>query len=330
MSDKPANSTSTASDDNAKSGAVAELSRLLQSLPSKKWVLGLLGCLGLLFHFYGNSTFGYAETPSLFVWLNYTYQIREDDQHGYLIPFIVLGLLWWKRDDIIRLPLRAWWPALLIVGLGLLLHIVGYVIQQTRVSLLAFCIGMYGLTGLFWGRHWLQLAGFPFAFLVFCVPLGSASEFITFPLRMVTSQVSVGFCQWFLGMDVVRDGTRIFSPDLSFQYDVAPACSGIRSLFALGALTTIYGYVTFSKWWQRGIMILVAAPLAVLGNFARITTVIIAGELFGHDAGAWVEQKLGFITFVVALGLALLVARWLQRFDEKQENVNAPLYQSPA
>jgi exosortase len=311
-------------------GLREELAQVWRELPHKPPLLLLLAGWGLLFHFLGNSTFGYTDTPSLFSWLNFAYQMREDDQHGYLIPFIVLGLLWWKREEILRLPLRTWWPALLIIALALLLHAAGFIIQQTRVSLLAFFIGIYGLTGLLWGWRWLQLAAFPFAFLVFCVPLGSASEFITFPLRMLTSQFSVGFCQWFLGMDVIRDGTRIFSPDLSYQYDVAPACSGIRSLFALGALTTIYGYVTFNKWWQRGVMILVAAPLAVLGNFARITTVIIAGELFGHEAGAWVEQKLGLITFVVALGLALLVARWLERYDRKPPHSHGVLSQSPA
>jgi exosortase/archaeosortase family protein len=45
----------------------------------------------------------------------------------------------------------------------------------------------------------------------------------------------------------------------------------------------------------------------VAGNVVRITGVIIAGEAFGHDAGAFVEQKLGFVTFAVAIGCTLLL-----------------------
>jgi exosortase/archaeosortase family protein len=55
-----------------------------------------------------------------------------------------------------------------------------------------------------------------------------------------------------------------------------------------------------------------AAPIAVFGNIARITTVIIVGDLFGQKAGAMIEQKFGFITFVVALGCVLLIGKLLK------------------
>src|SRR5580765_4207360 len=53
----------------------------------------------VLFDFLGNSTFGYISTHSLFAWTDYAYLTSQDDEHGFLIPFLVLALLWWKRKD---------------------------------------------------------------------------------------------------------------------------------------------------------------------------------------------------------------------------------------
>jgi exosortase len=133
------------------------------------------------------------------------------------------------------------------------------------------------------------------------MPLGNSAEAITFPLRILVTKLSVFIANNILGIEVIRDGSRIFDPAMKFQFDVAPACSGIRSLITLLALTTIYGFVTFSKNWKRVTVALLAIPLAVLGNTVRITTVIVVGEAFGQEAGAAIEQKLGFITFAVAL-----------------------------
>ena len=43
------------------------------------------------------------------------------------------------------LPKAPWWPAIVLVVLGLVLHIGGYIVQQTRVSVAGFFLGLYGL-----------------------------------------------------------------------------------------------------------------------------------------------------------------------------------------
>ena len=57
-----------------------------------------------------------------------------------------------------------------------------------------------------------------------------------------------------LGFEVIRNGTQLFAPDGSYGYDVAPACSGIRSLTALTALTLLLGYLSFRALWRRVLM----------------------------------------------------------------------------
>jgi hypothetical protein len=177
--------TTEASTTKAKSsGLREEIVGLWASLPDKPLFFILLAAWLALFQLLGNSTFGYKDTPSLFSWLNYVYSMGEDDEHGRLIPIVVLVLLILKRKELTEIPKAPWWPALLLLVAGLLLHIAGYVIQQTRVSVVGFFAGLYGLTGLIWGRRWMAATFFPYFLFVFCLPLGGTlAEKITVPLR---------------------------------------------------------------------------------------------------------------------------------------------------
>ncbi len=300
-----------------------ELAALWSSLPDKVLFFTLCAVWGTFFHLLGNSTFGYKDTPSLFGWMNYTYNCHEDDRHGKLIPLVVLALLLVKRRELTTVPKAPWWPALVVVVAGLLLHIAGYITQQTRVSILAFFLGLYGLTGLVWGRHWLRATFFPYFLFIFCFPLGTLADRITFPLRSVVTHVSVGIAH-LSGIEAIRNGTQIIGAN-GFNFDVAPACSGIRSLTALTALTTIYGFLTFRAAWKRVLMVLVAGPLAVIGNVARITGVILTSEVFGEKAGLKFHDGAGFVTFFLAILCVMALGRWL-----RDDRAAPPLEEQPA
>src|ERR1041385_947714 len=104
-----------------------------QRLPNKTFFLILFAAWLALFHLFGNTTLGYirSQSPSLYRWVLNAYApegnyLETDDGHGILIPFIVLALFWWKRNELLSKPLRVWAPALFIIALGLLLHTAGY------------------------------------------------------------------------------------------------------------------------------------------------------------------------------------------------------------
>ncbi|MEQ2009072.1 MAG: exosortase/archaeosortase family protein [Limisphaerales bacterium] len=292
-------------------------------LPDKPLFFALLGAWAVLFHFLGHCSFNFTDRPSLFAWMWGAWSAEAlEAEHGKLVPVVVLILLWLRRDELLAAPPRRWLPALAGVALALALHVVAFTVQQPRVSMVALAGGVWCLVGLVWGPGWLRKTFFPFLLLGFCVPLESLGEGLLFQLRLLVTQISVGIGHNLLGLDVLRDGTAIFNSTRSFNYDVAPACSGIRSLASLLAVTTIYGYVAFRTPWKRIAMISLAAPLAVAGNVARITTVIILAEAFGHKTGAAAETNLGYVTFAVAIGLMFL-AGWQMR--EREAPVAAPL-----
>lgn len=290
---------------------IDEIRSCWRQLPDKPLILALVVSWIAFFHFLGNSTLGYINTSSLFGWMNYAYNNLEDDRYCKFIPLIVLALAWWKRKDLLAAPKANWWPALTFVVVGLLIHVVGFMVQQTRLSIIAFFVGLYGLMGLVWGWQFLKASFFPYFLFAFCVPVGTMADALTFPLRVLVTHISVGFSQGILGIDVVKDGTRILGLQ-GFNYDVAPACSGIRSLTVLVALTTIYGFTTFKASWRRVLMMGLALPLAVVGNVVRITGVIIIAEAFGHDAGLKFHDWAGFVTFGLAVVCVLVLGHWLR------------------
>ena len=282
-------------------------------LPNKGFFFLLLAAWLALFQFLGNSILGYVHTPSLFLWMHEAYRssptAANDDAHGKLIPFLVVGLFWWKRKELVALPLKTWWPGLLILAAGMALHILGYVVQQPDLSILALFMGIYGLMGLAWGREWLRKSVFPFFLFVFSVPLGARSEFITFPLRQLVTWLVEVVAHWILGIDVIRVGTQLFDSSGTYQYEVAAACSGIRSLIAIFLLATIYGFIAFRPMWKRLLLMALAFPLAVLGNLTRMLFIIMAAELGGQKAGNYVHESSLFslVPYVPAI-IGLLVA----------------------
>ena len=308
----------------------AEFGRVWRAQPSKPLLgLTLAGWLAL-FHFLGNSVLGYVATPSLFGWWWWCYSrparaehegpiqwgrlFDSDESYMIFIPGIVAGLLWWKREEWAAAPKRVWFPALLLVGLGLALHVGGFVVQQTRVSEVGFFIGLYGLTGLAWGRAWLQAAFFPFCFFAFCVPLGNSAEMITHPLRLLATRITAGVSDGVLGIGVVQTGTSLWDPAGRFQYEVAAACSGIRSLTAIFVLAMIYGYIMLRQNWKRLVMLAAAFPLAVLGNVVRLLAIILAAEAFGQKAGNYVHESsvLSLLPYLPALAGILGLGRLLR------------------
>ena len=303
-------------------------------VPNKAFFLILLAAWLALFHFLGNATLGYIPTPSLLAWMHAVYASNPDangtdDSHGKLIPLVVLALFWWKRKQLMALPLRIWWPALLLVVLALGLHLVGYMVQQPRISIVALFTGIYGLMGLAWGREWLRESFFPFFLFAFCIPLGWSGVALTFRLRMLVCRLVELICHHVLAIDIIREGTAIMDPSGRYQYEVAAACSGMRSLIATLAVAVIYAMVAFRSWWKRGILVASALPLAVFGNVVRMLTIVIAAEIGGQQWGARIHEggPLGIyslLPYVPAFGGLLFLGYLLREHADHGGSLGLP------
>lgn len=281
----------------------------------------LLGAWAWLFHELGNSSFGYVNTESLFVWLYRWYQLPSIGESGDelcpFVPLVVGVLLYLRREEIRSAPKAPWTPALVLVGVGLGLHLFGYLSQQVRVSALGFIVGALGVIGAVWGRRVLQLVAGPWMFLVFAIPLAAYTDGLTFHLRVWVTKLSVGFCKVVLNMPLDQFGTIVFRLPTQFsggfRFDVAPACSGIRSMLAVLFVTAVFVHLNTRIWWHGLVLLVAAVPFALLGNALRLVIVFLTGDAISQNAGKVIETKLGFLTYALALLGVFLLARWLRR-----------------
>ena len=290
-----------------------ELRQFWNSLPNKAPFAVVFALWAALFHIIGNSSLGDGSSTSMFGWLYGWYYYSSFGESGDelcpLVPAITLVLLYQKRDELTRLAKDLWGPALLLIAAGVLLHVLGYLVQQVRLSAVGFLVGVFVVMGLFWGAAWLKSVLFPWFLLLFGIPVGVYTDSLTYFLRVLSTQMSVGVCNGLLQMKLIRSGTMVMhvSSAGAFQFDVAPACSGIRSATVVLLITLVYAYLNYRTLWRRSLIVLMAVPLAVFGNVIRLVVVFIVSDSFGAEAGKMIETKFGFITYLGALiGVYLL------------------------
>jgi exosortase len=128
-----------------------------------------------------------------------------------------------------------------------------------------------------------------------------------------------------LGIETVRTGTAIYSSAAGgFSFDVADACSGLRSLLAMTALTAAYAYLTQQTPLRRWLLFLAAIPLAIAGNVVRVLTIAIVAETIGMEtAMSLYHDYSGLLVFFVAVVLMLGLAAALRRMPLATEEQTA-------
>jgi exosortase len=295
-------------------------------IPHKGLFTAVLVIWVLLFEFLGNSTFGYINTHSLFAWTSYSYLTSADDEHGFYIPLLVLVLFWWKRKEFAGIKTGPSFFGLCLVAFALLLHLLGFLSQQTRISLAAFYFGLYTLIGLVWGSAALKKAFFPMCLFIFALPLGTLAETITFPLRLMATDLTSGIARNILGINVIHRGTLIFDPSGAFQYELAAACGGLRSLTAVLALCTIFSFTSFSRIRNRFILIAAGFPLAIIGNITRLLGIIIVSEAFGQKYGQMVHDSpwLSLLPYIPPIIGIVLLGHFLREQKSEQMVETSP------
>jgi exosortase len=187
---------------------------------------------------------------------------------------------------------------LAMVG-GLALHALGFVAEQARVSIIGLLIFAWGVMALGGGSRWARASAFPLAFLVFAIPV-NALDSVGFWLRMWVVDVSALLAHGF-GIGVIKNGTQLLAPDGSYDYDVAAACSGVRSLTAIAALSLFVGYLRFRPLWLRCGFLALSVPFIVVGNVARVVAIVLAARFGGSVWGDRVHEVMGYGVFAIVL-----------------------------
>ena len=146
-------------------------------------------------------------------------------------------------------------------------------------------------------RWWL-----PGTLLVLSIPLPYAvTSTIAFPLQLRASALGAAMLEW-RNVPVQLAGNVIHIPGQSLF--VTEACSGLRSLTALIALSVLMGAIWLSKPISRVALLLLAIPIGIVLNGIRVFLTGYLVYFVSPDMGAgfmhWTE---GWVLFAAALGM---------------------------
>lgn len=272
----------------------------LSPVPSGAFLWGtLLVALGGL---------GYLYAESLLV-LGHAWFEDDNYSHGPFIPLISLYLIWSRREALQTVERRGVWWGVAIVAVALAIYVVGQFAAMHAVVQVSLWLALVGLATCVVGLSGLSLLTFPLAYLLTAIPMPEFFHYeLSTRLQLLSSALGIG-CLQLIGVMAYRDGNVI---DLGpIQLQVVEACSGLRYLFPLTALTLLCAYLYRERFWKRALLVLSSIPISILLNGFRIGTIGVLVEWYGQSAAEGFSHFFeGWVFFVASLGL-LLGEMWL-------------------
>ena len=241
-------------------------------------------------------------------------QWYQDDNysHGFIVPFISAYFLYTKRNDLKGTLVEPWGPGLLLLILGLVQLIIGWLGTEYFTMRSSLVVILAGITLYFFGKGVFKIVLLPLAYLLFMVPLPYiVYNAAAFPLKLFVTKVSVGFLKA-IGIMVWREGNIVMFPTTTLE--VADACSGIRSLMSLLALSVAYIFFSQQTNLKRCIVIVSAIPIAIFTNSLRVIVTGILVQYLGVDAAeGGFHEVAGIVVFALAMVMLMGLGTILRR-----------------
>lgn len=250
------------------------------------------------------------------VWLVESWIYNPYYSHGFLIPLISIFLIWTKKDDII-IPEEKDSSNLgfYILISSLILYIISFFMNIRFLSGIALIISIAGVICFLYGNVALKELSFPISFLIFMIPLPLNDQLAPFfqSISTVCSAVLINM----IGISAEYNGYEIHLSNSVFE--IALACSGIRSIISLMAIAALFSYLIDGALIAKIIIFLSSVPLALFGNILRITSVLFIADRYGSETAMnFFHSFSSLMLFIVSLTGLFLVGRCFGRLKFKK------------
>ena len=224
----------------------------------------------------------------------------EEHSHGFFIIPSSLFILWQKKNELSQIPIQPSKWGLVLIIFSLFLYIFAHFAEIRSVASFSMALLLPGVVIYLYGYSMLREILFPLSFLLFMIPIpAQIYSTLTIPLQLFVSKVSVGITHLF-SIPVYRTGNVLHLPDRTLQ--VVQACSGLRSMMSLLALSAMFGYFTLRSNLLRSILFVSGIPAAIIVNIFRIVLIVLAFYYFNYDlVQGTVRTVFGMGIFVLAL-----------------------------
>ena len=246
---------------------------------------------------------------SAFYILTSSWNDESGYNHGWFIIPAMLAITWKNWPQIKKEPRSSSRWGLLLVAFALLLFVIGVRTILWRIAIGGIPILIDGMLLYLWGPRRANYFLFPLGLFYFCVPLPGLIQ-ATSSLQLFVTKAAAKMASM-IGISLDVTGNKVFLLGKG-DFDVDEGCSGIRSLMALLLIAFVYGYFTHKENWKRATVFLAAVPLAIVANVLRIFSILfVADKISVSFAQTIYHDKVGFLSFGIALGLLLLLSRIL-------------------
>jgi exosortase C (VPDSG-CTERM-specific) len=260
---------------------------------------------------------------SLFSLMTYVAD-QEIHSHILLIPFVSAYLIYIRRSSLPRdYDFSPGWAMIPLVAGGVALAaavvfgVFGHSLSHNDyLTLIALSFVSFLAAGgfFFLGRKWMTSVAFPFAFLLFMVPLPDhAIDFLETASKLASAESANMFFN-LTGTPVLRNGTFFELPDITLQ--VAQECSGIRSSWVLFITSLLAANLFLRSSWRRAVLVAAVIPLGILRNGFRILVIGLLCVNFGPEMIHSVLHKRGGPIFFVLSLIPLFLLLWGLRHSE--------------
>ncbi len=248
-----------------------------------------------------------------FLWLHEKYQFADSYySHGYLIPFIVLYLLYDRRHELgreIREGQGSIWGCA-ILACALLVHFLGLFAKIHFISGYSMLFYLVGCTLFLFGARVTRMLAFPFFFMVFMLPIPDEYlNYIALPLKSSATAVAM-FIMDLLKIPYLRDGFSIHLSDAT--YIVGTPCNGMRSLISFLAIGSLFLYFIRTSLLKGLALLLMIPVLAILLNGIRIFILLYIALHYGQEAASpefFLHDLSGMAVFIIGLAAMMLYMR---------------------
>ena len=232
--------------------------------------------------------------------LIHDWSIDDNYSHGFLVPFISGYLIWQNRQALSKLHVKPTNIGLLLLSFSVVFYILAYtgaeLFTQRFSMILVILSGIIFLAG--W--EYFRVLLLPVLYLTFMIPLPSIIwNKIAFPLKLFATHLAVN-AMHLIGITVYGEGNIIYLPNTTLE--VADACSGLRSLTSLLALSAAFALITTHSKPKKIILFLSAVPIAIAANIFRLVSTAILAKKFGPQvAHGFLHEASGIAVFLISL-----------------------------
>jgi exosortase len=219
-------------------------------------------------------------------------------EHGILVVPAAAYMVWtmWSRLKQIPPQASVWGVVLLLAGA--LQATLGLAAHWIWVSRMAFLVSLVGSIMALHGVRMVRELAYPLCTLILMVaPPTFVYENLTLSLQLLASRLGE-ICLEALGYSVVREGNILEL--VGTKLSVEEACSGIRSLLSILFMCTLYDYFFVRGTLMRTLILVTAAPVAILGNAGRIVATGIASQYNRELIHGAAHEAFGYFSVVIA------------------------------